>query len=342
MEALNSTNNSNICEFASGGSQLSTWLFVTVLQTIFLTLSLLASLLLNVSFAMVVIVHGTLRRQKDVMLTLVLAILSACNSFVDSIQRFAVVIYGARRLGKQSCYIFGTITICAVLLRFTFVLAITVDRFVIVMYPFQYPRHSTKVAAIIFTVGGLYSVVTPLVFDANVVGCYNLDPSGQICVPQIRCSEIYCYGYNVLQVFIILSFGIVTPTVLNLVMFNKAKKLRTKVACGTVENVEMGERSDREIRSPDVRAIVTVALLLGSIVGLTLPMIIAASIAIVLGLGTTNLTVSLMTLVAGDLYTLTSVADALVVWRNRDVKECAKCLCRRMYKAFKTTCIIKD
>ena len=170
MEALNST---NICEFASGGSQLSTWLFVTVLQTIFLTLSLLASLLLNVSFAMVVIVHGTLRHQKDVMLTLVLAILSASNSVLSSTHGFAAAIVGARRLGKPSCYTFGTINYCAVLLRFTFVLAITVDRFVTVMYPFRYSRHRTKVAAIIFIVGGLYSVVSPLVFDTNLVGCYN-------------------------------------------------------------------------------------------------------------------------------------------------------------------------
>ena len=61
-----------------------------------------------------------------------------------------------------------------------------------------------------------------------------------------------------------------TPMVLNIVvMFYKAKKLRTTVASGTVGNIEMGGGLDHEVRSSDIRGIVTVALLLGSVVGLT-------------------------------------------------------------------------
>ena len=166
--------------------------------------------------------------------------LSASNSVLTSTHGFAAAIVGARRLGKPLCYTFGTINYCAVLLRFTCVLAITVDRFVTVMYPFRYSRHRTKVAAIIFIVGGLHSVVSPLVFDTNLVGCYNLDPSGLTCMPQISCKGIYCYAFIILQAFIILSFGIVTPMVLNIVMFYKAKKLRTSISCGTIGDIEMG------------------------------------------------------------------------------------------------------
>ena len=44
---------------------------------------------------------------------------------------------------------------------------------------------------------------------------------------------------------------------------------------------------------------------------------------------------SVIAILAADLYGLVPTADALVVWRNRDVKACVKPFCRRMWNIFK-------
>ena len=123
------------------------------------------------------------------------------------------------------------------------------------------------------------------------------------------------------------------PLILNIIMFHKAKKLRTTVACGTIGNVEMVTPGSAETRSQDIRAMVTIALLIASVVGLTLPLTIFIALSsLIPGFDATGLAATLAT----DLYILVPVVDALVIWRNRDVKECAMSLCRRTCKVFKS------
>ena len=116
------------------------------------------------------------------------------------------------------------------------IIAITVDRFGTVLYPFEYPRHSTMIMIIIFAVGSLYGAATSLLLVANSIGCYNVDKYDQICNFQINCSEIWCYVLVLLEV----SFGIVVPLILNIMMFYKAKKLRSTIHVGTIVMVGPG------------------------------------------------------------------------------------------------------
>ncbi|KAL5502586.1 hypothetical protein EMCRGX_G009386 [Ephydatia muelleri] len=186
---------------------------MTALQTIFLVSVFIVSLILNVSFTAIVIVHKALH-QEDIMLNLVLTVTNICFSALSNIPNIASVVNGGWPLGKVFCYVDGTMNFFLAISRHAFLLAITMDRFGLVMYPFSFRRHRSKTAAVILLVGVLYSAAVSIVFNANVVGCYNFD-----------------------------------------------------------QNVEI---------------------------------------------------------LIGDLYTLVPIADALVVWRNRDVKECAIAACRRM------------
>ena len=318
----NATNGSGICEFTSGGSPLSAWLIA--IQAVFLILSLLALLLLNVSYTVVVIIHKALH-QKEMMINLVFTISNICTGVVGYIPGIASVINGGWPFGKSFCYAVGTINLFLAFLRFTFILAFTVDRFTAVMYPFQYPQHSAKVAAIIFIVGGMYSAVISLLLNANLFGCYNLDKPFQVCNFVINCTKTVCYIFIVIQVLVIVSFGIVAPFVLNIVMFYKSKRLQTTIACGTIENLNPGTAIDRR---RNIRTTVTIALLLASTVGLTSPYVVF--IAALHFDGTAYL---LIGTTIGDLYALVPIADTLVVWRNRDVYECAVSLCKKIFKA---------
>ena len=338
MEALNDTNVTDICVFTSG-SPLPTWLIV--FQTIFLVLVLLLTLFLNVSFTIVVIIHKELH-QKEMMINLVLTASNICTVVIGNIPNIAAVINGGWPFGKPFCYAIGTVIYFLVLLRYTFILAITVDRFGAVMYPFQYPQHSTKVVAAIFTVGCLFGAVSSLVLDANIAGCYNFDQSAQVCTFLYDCSEVWCYVYVTFQILTVASFGIVAPLILNILMFHKAKKLRSTVACGTIGNVQMvapyGSTDKRSSQLQDMRAMVTVALLLASIVALTQPYFTFFSAKSILNFDVaTDSPASLVAILLGDVYILIPVADTLVVWRNTEVKERALSLCKRMYKVFKTS-----
>ena len=324
-------NYSNPCEFTSG-SPIATWL--TVLQFIFCTLSLLSSLILNASFTVIVIIHRALREQKELILCLVLTVSNICWNVSFSIFYMPSLIYGQWPFGETWCYVFGTIMLFQALLRNTFLLAITVDRFGAVMYPFQYTQHNTKMATVIFTVGGMHSAITSLSYNSNVFGCYNVAEFSYICLPDTICTETWCYFIQTIQQLLFFSSGIVAPLVLNIKMFYQAKKLRSTVTCGT--SVEFSTGSGTEA-SQDIRGMVTIALLLASVVGLTLPFQLFFAAKITIHFPTpAGSPIALLGVLVFDIYALVPIADALVIWRNRDVKECAMSLWRSACKIVKT------
>eukprot|EP00731_Ephydatia_muelleri_P001979 Em0001g1979a len=332
MSAFNRNNGSvDFCEF-NPELLLPTWL--TPLQLIYLILSLFSSLLLNASFTIIAIMYKPLH-QKDTMINLVLTISNICYNVVANIVSIASLTSGRWPFGKSLCYVSGMMILFLALLRYTFLLAITVDRFGSVMYPFRYPRQSTKVVAAVFTIGGLFCAVVALAFGEHSVGCYNFDQYTQRCRSFASCSEIWCHVYISLVVLIIVAFGVVVPFVLSCLLFCKAKKHRQRIACGsemgTFGNVQMvGSAGATTVTSEDDRrAVVTLVLLLTSIVGLTVPSILLDALFAGMLPGSPA---SLIGQLIFDLYNLIPTADALIIWRNRDVKERAMYLCRRICK----------
>ena len=234
MNTSYGTNYSDNCEFTTV-SPLEKRLMV--FQTVFCILSLLSSLLLNVSFTVIVVVHRALREQKELIICLVLTVSNICFSSIFSAFYLPSVINGEWPIGRTWCGVVGTILFFIPLQRFTCVLAITVDRFCGIFYPFRFPHHRSKVAAVIFTVGGMHSVISPLLFNFNSFGCYNFKHF--LCIPYVICSNALCYNLIILQVLMIISSGILAPLILNIIMFYKAKKLQSTVACRTISNVDI-------------------------------------------------------------------------------------------------------
>ena len=324
MDGLNTTNGSvDGCEFTSG-SPLSAWL--APLQVVFFILTLFLSLLLNIPFTIIVIIYKSLHR-KEIMICLGLTISNICYSVVANISRAVSVINGGWPLGKQFCLAIGTVTLFLALLRYIILLAITVERFGSLVYPFRYPRHSTKVAAAILIIGSLYVAIVVLGYNANIVGCYNFDQSSQICTLRLSsgCSEIWCRVYGNFQLFTLLCFGVAVPLILNTVIFYKAKKHRQAIAdCGKSGTVGGTEMVAMDLRSLHTRAIITMALLLLSIVVLTVPHIVQLMLD---SRGAAHSQPVFVTAtLLNDLYLLIPTADGLVIWRNRDVKERAMTL----------------
>ena len=208
--------------------------------------------------------------------------------------------------------------------RLTVTLALTVHRFGTVVCPFRYPRHSTKVAAVIFTVGSVYSVAmaASLALAVNSFDyCSRRQDDGKCTFPGCLCTVYYI----ILTVTVILC--IVVPLILNVVLFYKVKQL----TCGTIGNVKIGEAR----RTSDIRGKVTFALLISSVV-LTFPSIVFHIAKSFHRIDVTSSPLlALLDVLLSDLHALLPTADALVVWRNTEVTECTKSLYRRSCKIFK-------
>ena len=330
MAGLNSTNVIDVCEFASGSS-LPTW--VAAVQVVFLTLALSSSLLLNFSFAVVVIVTKSFH-EKEMIISMVLTVSNACYSVVAFSFRIASVATGGWPLGKPLCNAAGTITLFFALSRYAILLAITVDRFGSIAFPFRYPRHSTKVEVAILAVGSLYLALVVLGFNANIIACYNFDEAAQICTIRLNsCKTMWCRVYGTFQLFTLLFFGVVAPLVLNAAVFYNARKhrkaIRGATKCGTVNNVNMVDHGASEMKSQETRALVTMALLISSITIFPLPFIMRSI------LQSNHYAVSLIaSVLITNLYLLIPTVDGLMMWRNRDMKERIEFVRRKVHACY--------
>ena len=102
------------------------------------------------------------------------------------------------------------------------------------------------------------------------------------------------------------------PLILNIIMFHKAKTFRTTVACGTIASVEIVGPGDDETKEQNIRAMVTIALLLAAIVGLTSPYLVFITTQTVLGFDVApGSLASVIAILAIDLFGLVPIADAL-------------------------------
>ena len=171
-------------------------------------LSLLSSLILNISFMVIVIIQKSLRDQMELIICLILTASNICRSVLFSTFYMASLIYGKWPFGKSPCYVVGTIQFFLELLRNTMVLAITVERFGAVMFPFRYPQHRMKVTAVIFTVGGMHSVIMSLLFNSSIFGCYKLLDFDFVCTVHVNCSKKWCYFIHMLLGLIIVITGV--------------------------------------------------------------------------------------------------------------------------------------
>ena len=160
----------------------------------------------------VVIIYKELHH-KDAVSSAVLTVLNINYSVVRFVFELVPVISEEEWTpGRTFCYAAGATQTCFALLRFTFILAITVERFGVVMCPFKYPQRSTKVAAATFAVGSVYSVLTSLAVAVDAFHCDSRNRDNDIF------SRSLCTVYNVLQGFMIALSGIVVPLILKVVV----------------------------------------------------------------------------------------------------------------------------
>ena len=317
------------CTFTTG-SPLP--ISLSVFEGSFLVLTFIASLAINVLFSVLVVTQRSLH-QRDLILNTLLAVLHVAYGFVANMTHLAALITGSWVFGKSACYVEGSALFFIALLRYVLLLAITVDRFGIVMYPFKYPRHSTKVIATVIMIGSLYSLLLPIcVYMDGTNLCYNFDPSFHDCFVQINCKTVWCYVYITASISVLILFGVIIPFVLYVIMFHQAKKIRRsqQVTCGSLEQAPAGSGAVKNPSSTSLQPAVTGVLLLVSVVILATPLQLYFMARTILHIDGSLDEVSIIAVLIGNLYYLIPIADGLVIMRHRDVKMSLAAVCRKM------------
>lgn len=332
-------NNSDLCTLSKGRPLP---IALTVLQGCMIVVLLVANLVVNSLFTVVVITDKTLRRQHDLMLSTLLCVWNMIIELVY-VTHFTTLITGSWVLGKLACYVMGNITFFIGLQRYVTILAIAVDRFGVIMHPFKYPHHAKKVIALVLALGSVWSLMVTVSFDIKgTFGCYNFDQSLHICFIQLNCKTIGCYLFVSLNEFVLAFFGIIIPLILYAIMFYKAKKVRDsfRVTCGSLAQVNGSSVTASSAESPVIplQPLLTGLLIVLSVIILTLPSDIYIFLRTIY-IDNSVMKYSPFAAVCANLHYIVPVLDGLLVMRNTDVKSrlaamFRKLCCRAVHKNY--------
>ena len=326
----------DVCKFTTG-SPLPTAL--TAFESVFLIATFITGIVVNVFFTVVVISQKALH-QRDLVLNMLLAVLHIIIGLVANLSHLISLITGSWVFGMPACYLVGNAIFFIGLMRYVLILAITVDRFGVVMYPFKYPQNAKKVIAVVILIGTLFSLMLTLVFNLDTeIGCYNFDHSFHSCFIQINCTTTGCYVFAAASMFVIALCGVVLPSILYAIIFRKAMKMRqsSRLTCGSLEHgravftqSSSTKSSSTKSSSASLEPVVTGALLLLSLVVLATPLQLYFAAKIFAHIDYSLAEVSIFAVLSGDLYYLIPIADGLVVMRNREVKACLAAMGKKL------------
>ena len=317
-----------MCTFTKG-SPLPTAL--TVFEGAFLVLTFAANMVVNVLFTVTVVTQRALH-QRDLVLNMFLAVLHIVYGFVANATHLTSLITGVWVFGKPACYIEGNAVFFISLMRYVLVLAITVERFGVVMYPFKYPLQGTKVITTVILIGSLLCLMISALFDIDArFGCYNFDPSFHDCFIQMNCKTPGCYFCIMAAITIITLFGVIVPFIMYAVLCRQANKFRrSSVTCGSLEPAATNARATSSAPVSQ-QAVVTGLLLLVSVVVLSTPLQLYFAARTILHIDTSLEKVSVIAVLLGNLYYLIPIADGLVAMQNRDFKSRLATVCSRRF-----------
>ena len=214
-------------------------------------------------------------------------------------------------LGEYICVstamLLFVITDVRTLLMFVFV----IDRFLFVFLPFSYPKYHRKVVIGLLSAIWVFAIATsipPIILD-----CYTYHSLSHLCSTFSDCGED-CSYFSAVNYTLIAIPATVVPTVLYVILFIKAWKLRK-----AMPSIPKGARREGE---REWKATITFAILFFSLFAVTLPSItINFIINRVYADTEAHPVVYVIAVASTSLLSVVPLTDAIVILRNRDVRE---------------------
>ena len=294
-------------------------------------------LLLNIFILFITIKYRSLHR------TMYIAIQIVCGEITYSLLvPPAIFVSGIARdwlLGDAMCIILGAVNDGFAYFRFMMTFILTLDRFISVLFPFFYERHSKKISLILLSLVYLTTIIRALIPIEGLLGCYVYVGANKICTAYPGCS-LGCYYLVVLTFILTIFCGAVLSFFMYMIIFCKAFKIRRaqrRIVPQEVVPPEAAPESQGESDSkPHVKpkapkkefhVTITIFILLMSVIGCTSPAIFLYAVQSFVNPRHGAFFIVVM-LVGRTSFNSIPVVDAIAILRNKEFRETVKKLIR--------------
>jgi hypothetical protein len=233
-------------------------------------------------------------------------------------------IEGTWILGESLCNMTGVVNDIFPAFRFSMMLVLTIDRFVLVFWPRSYSERGGRLALILSACVWIFSLIRVLVPVYGVLDCYTYIPTFKTCTSYSGCSK-QCEDFIAAYLSLIVFVGIVCPIALYAVILVKLSQV-------TKQHISCQREPEKVRQSRRRNVLITVFLLVVSIVGGTTP---ATTFYVISQFyRAANATIFITNMLIGrTFFNLIPVFDAIVFLRIQDIRK--RCFLRKfMRKCF--------
>ena len=130
--------------------------------------------------------------------------------------------------GDLGCSIFGFMASALLCIRWLIVSLLCLDRFLTVRFPFSYKRRGKYILITLTTLAWVLPLLAATIPPASGLAAYGLQENQPVCLP--ICTSLPCRLYLFLVYTTVYILGSIVPIVLYLLLYCKARKLRTSTS----------------------------------------------------------------------------------------------------------------
>ena len=199
--------------------------------TIAITVGLVGCLL-NVLLLFMIIKYKSLH-QRLMYLALQIVLVDLLYTVTIPPVIFTSGITGGYQLGDFMCNIIGFIHDFFPVFRTTMTLILALDRFISVFCPFFYTRNSFHLICVLLVMVYIVSFVRVILPLSGIMGCFLYVHTQKTCTAFSGCSD-GCLILLVCTFSFTVSFGIIFPLILYIILFCKTRSLKKKIELGSI------------------------------------------------------------------------------------------------------------
>ena len=223
--------------------------------------------------------------------------------------------------GEHVCSLIGVIVLVIVLVRTAVLCIFVIDRFLLVFFPFSYPKHQIVTVVALSALAWLFSLAVAVV--GYFLDCYTFIANNWWCFLNVGCNR-NCSALQTAVHLVLTAPCIIVPIVLYTLLFMKAKKAKaamTSAAAGM----------DGPKLANDWKATITFFLMFLTVFVLTLPnLVIVFVLRVQYDKVEMPLVLYLLSVAATRLLSLLPISDAVLILRNGDVREVVREILEKM------------
>ena len=314
-----------------------TWL--VALHGIVLSLLLLCSVVGNATVILLVIFHKNLH-YRSIVVSLGLVAADSLVALEWNLSGLASTIAGEWPLGDVACTVFGTLHLCLLYVRWLEILAVTLDRFFIILSPFNYYQYSKPLQVLLTILAWIIPITIISTATALQVGVFRFRLTMTTCsIDCLGTNPCFSFYLGVFAVFVVV--GGVIPTVLYSIMYciGRRKRSSMKHALGTQEvetessttssadslggsipqPVRIPSKHNAKLKDSDKRALITFFIIFVTLLVTQIPIFITSG-----ALRNTNIFYQIplwVHFVAMYAFLLSPVLTPIVIMRNKDFRK---------------------